>query len=70
MTRLTAKILKANPAAPDPKQIEEQLRLIDEALKQKISEPRRAFLHASYQALQWARCPNAFATPVQISTDI
>jgi hypothetical protein len=63
---LDHKIANATIPVLDHRRIQRQIiHLANAMLRDDLDQRQRDFLYASYQALQWARCPNGFSVPVR-----
>lgn len=63
MDRLTRANLAATKFSPDEDLLDEQIMVLSEMIDAEPLGQRHNFLCSAFQALQWARCPSAFASP-------
>lgn len=65
MDRITRETMDVTKFCPDEDLLDEQIMTLSEMIDATPLGPRHACLCAAFQALQWARCPTAFAPPTQ-----
>lgn len=66
VTDLTTELLVHTTAEPNVDKLTAEIIALDVAIQSECDGPRKDYLCAAFQALNWARAPNAFAPPSEV----